>query len=219
MNLSTSHTSSPEPPSLPSICNVCGLSGLFLCSSCQYVWYCSTRCQEFDRPAHSELCPLLSGQLSDSAFRRVEHPGALVHGPVPLEVQHVRAFVLPANRSMHYDPLIELHANLGPTGEMRWVPRLETLLKANVPYTSAIISKGAGGQVLRFPLQIFFQTQPDAVPQMEMNQCVRAIAEGAPRLWQGNLIVLKFNGARRRGYKDIEDSDLPSIRHFLTHYQ
>ncbi|KAG9128029.1 hypothetical protein FRC07_006143 [Ceratobasidium sp. 392] len=139
-------------------------------------------------------------------------------GSAPLAIQHVRAFVLPAGRSAYYDPLVELHASLAPTGDMRWMPQLGTLLNTNVLHTSAVIIKGAAGQVLRFPLQLIFQVQPEVVPQTDVNQCVRAIAEAASRSWQGNLIVLKFNGARRKGYRDIEDSDLPSIRHFLSHY-
>ncbi|KAG8699041.1 hypothetical protein FRC08_005536, partial [Ceratobasidium sp. 394] len=194
---------------------------------CQYVWYCSTSCQGHDRPAHSELCPLLAGQPIDNPIPQDGHhpsaPSDGVHvparGSAPLAIQHVRAFVLPANRDAYYDPLIELHASLGPTGDMRWIPQLEPLLGPNASHTSAIIIKGASGQILRFPLQLFFQAQPDVVAQADKNQCAHAITDGASRPWQGNLIVLKFNGARRRGYRDIEDSDLPSIRHFLIHHQ
>ncbi|QRV83293.1 hypothetical protein RhiJN_11309 [Ceratobasidium sp. AG-Ba] len=225
MHTSSSQAETPELPSLPNICNACGNLAVFLCPKCQYVWYCSIQCQECDTVAHEQLCPLLSGAASDILPQpgepmpfSVDHSSPFAPESSPRTVENVRVFVLPVDQTAHYDTRIELRATLGLSGGMKWTPQLGHLLTDDPPLTSAIIIKGTGDQVLRFPLQLVFQNQPNDIPQANINWCVRALTQGTSRPWQGNIVALKFNGARRRGYKDIEDSDLPTIRHFLKRY-
>ncbi|QRV97492.1 MYND Zn-finger protein [Ceratobasidium sp. AG-Ba] len=225
MHTSSSQAETPELPSLPDICNACGNLAVFLCPRCQYVWYCSIQCQERDLIAHEQLCPLLAGVASDGPPQPDEpipfpadNPSSSAPESSPVAVENIRVFVLPVDQIAHHDTRIELRATLGLSGGMKWTPQLGHLLPEDPPPTSAIIIKGTGGQVLRFPLHLFFQTQPNDIPQADINWCVRALTQGTSRSWQGNIVVLKFNGARRRGYKDIEHSDLPTIRHFLKGY-
>lgn len=140
---------------------------------------------------------------------------------LPAITQSVRALVLPVKRTHHYYTVIELHGSLSPAGTMRWVPQLDNILGANSTPTSTVVIKGEGARLLRYPLQLFFEVPPEQMGQFSTvgpNTCARSLTEWADCPWKGNIVVLKFNGSRRQGYKNAEDADMPTIRSFLLQH-
>ncbi|KAG8768471.1 hypothetical protein FRC12_005530 [Ceratobasidium sp. 428] len=237
-SMATPGTSSTPPTaafSLPRTCNACGSSGIFRCASCFYIWYCSPECQLRDQESHIELCPLFSGQSSTSSFRtaqdlngsgsiQVSHP--LSAPPLastntlgsPNTGQRVQAVILPSNSPQYYYASIELRSYSGPLRTVRWLPRLSHIFGDNVTPPDTVATKGMAGRRLRFPLHFFFQVPPDTMPRvthLQRNEAVYTMAGETPHPWKGNIVVLKYNGGQKRGYQDVEDSDLRAIAHFL----
>ncbi|KAG8754654.1 hypothetical protein FRC12_011129 [Ceratobasidium sp. 428] len=226
--------------SLPELCNACGGPGAFRCSSCSFVWYCSTDCQVLDHQAHGELCNLFAGQSVPATSQIIEdpqvplqleqpiapfHPAPLLPTPqhtgwirIP-DIQRVRAFVLPVDSPSYYDTVIELSGALSPTGAVRWAPDLSRVFGNQVSPVDVICTRGTGGGAIRFPLHFFFEVSPSVMQlsgDLKRNQCVHSLTSGAVDAWRGTIVVLKFNGARRRGYQNIEKTDLWNIKHYLS---
>lgn len=135
--------------------------------------------------------------------------------------QSVRALILPVDGTRPYHVDVELHGVVDSTGSVRWDPHLDPLLGHSSTSSNSIVTRGVGERVLRFPLHIFFQVSPDAMTdtnEVARNACVEALTGGTPHPWKGDIIVLRFSGARRRGYSNIEQSDTTSIIHFLFRY-
>ncbi|KAF7333135.1 Hif prolyl hydroxylase [Mycena venus] len=72
---------------------------------------------------------------------------------------------------------------------------------------------------LRFPLHIFYSSTAlnKASP---INRSIYHITSGAAsKPWYGNVVALKFNGARRQGYTDAGSNDLPALSAYFLSYQ
>ena len=189
------------------------------------MWYCSAACQYHDRNAHRELCSLLAGPPSGEQTQPPTPPRV----PTPHETrpmanqlrQSVRALILPVDDTKPYHADIDLHGAVDSTGSVRWDPHLDHMLGENSISNNNIVTRGVGERVLRFPLHIFFQASPGEMVganEMGRNACVQALTGGTPHPWRGDIVVLRFSGARRRGYSNIEHSDTTSIIHFLFRY-
>ncbi|KAG9099199.1 hypothetical protein FS749_001811 [Ceratobasidium sp. UAMH 11750] len=238
-NSLSSQTLTNNSFSLPRLCNACGSPGAFQCLNCSYIWYCSIDCQRHDYHSHSELCRLLAGQPSAASTQLAESPQALPYPSHPRtpyppptlllaqyptqtripDTQCVRVLVLPVDSTHYYEISIELSGYLSPTGTVRWIPNLSRIFGDHISPADEICTKGAGGSLLRFPLHFFFEVPPGAMsstPALAENNSVYELTEGKARTWKGTIVVLKFNGARRRGYQNIEKSDVWNVKRHLT---
>lgn len=107
---------------------------------------------------------------------------------------------------------------MNPTGSIRWTPQLNNILEPNERPANAVVIKGEGDRLLRYPLHLYFEIPLDQMGPSSAarpNICARELTEREDCPWKGNIVVLKFNGSRRRGYKNAEDADMPTIRAFL----
>ncbi|KAF8166605.1 hypothetical protein K438DRAFT_1857006 [Mycena galopus ATCC 62051] len=80
-----------------------------------------------------------------------------------------------------------------------------------------VLSQNLNGEPLRFPLHIIYSSTALARAS-PINRSIYHITSGAAsKPWYGNVIVLKFNGARRQGYTDAGSNDLPALSaYFLS---
>ncbi|KAG8734924.1 hypothetical protein FRC12_018283, partial [Ceratobasidium sp. 428] len=214
--------------SLPRFCNACGNFGHFQCLGCAYIWYCSSDCWHRDRLAHQVLCPLFAGappagsfQLNhrrNTSFDPAPAPLPHAHAPTPINIQQVRALILPQDRTRYFNATVELHGSLGQSGYSRWTPQLAHIFGTEKLPTSIAIIKGTSDNPLRYPLHVFLGIPVEKMPEVAdvgLNTCVQELTGGTSHPWKGAIVVLKFNGSRRRGYQNIEYTDLALVKHFL----
>ncbi|KAG9084622.1 hypothetical protein FRC07_013593, partial [Ceratobasidium sp. 392] len=134
------------------------------------------------------------------------------------DTQRVRAIVLPSGSPQYHYAPVELRGYSSPLRTIRWLPQISQIFGDNITPADAVAIDGMGGRRLRFPLHFFFEVPPDTMPRvthLQMNESVSTLAGDTPHPWKGNIVVLKFNGGRRRGYQDVEDSDLRAIAQFF----
>ncbi|KAF8603018.1 hypothetical protein BDV93DRAFT_556939 [Ceratobasidium sp. AG-I] len=168
--------------------------------------------------------PIDSPELGASSPPPDTYQPEHTHPPhsLPATTQSVRVLVLPVDHTHPYYTTVELYGNLNPTGSIRWTPQLDSIIGPNDAPASAVVIKGEADKLLRYPLQIYFEVPPDRMGQSSAarpNICARSLTEMVDCPWKGNIVVLKFNGSRRRGYKNTEDADMPTIRSFLLQHQ
>lgn len=87
----------------------------------------------------------------------------------------------------------------------------------DAPPENVVLPQGLNGEPLRFPLHIFYSAT--ALNRgSPINRSIYHITSGAAaKPWYGNVIALKFNGARRQGYTDAGSNDLPALSaYFLS---
>lgn len=104
------------------------------------------------------------------------------------------------------------------TGNTEWIVPLTAYLGENCAFSSREITRNVGGEPLRYPLQVFFRDSfvYDGSPR---NQTVLSLTSGNARhIWAGNMVVLKWTGARRQMYKDMAMGDLHAIAAWLLSY-
>ncbi|KAG8714774.1 hypothetical protein FRC11_007185 [Ceratobasidium sp. 423] len=99
-----------------------------------------------------------------------------------------------------------------------WSIPLTEYLGENAAFSSREITRNVGGEPLRYPLHIFFKDNflQDGSP---LNRSVGEITHGNARHeWAGNIVILKWSGARRQGYQNMNLGDLPVIAAWLLAY-
>ncbi|CAE6381670.1 unnamed protein product, partial [Rhizoctonia solani] len=104
-----------------------------------------------------------------------------------------------------------------PNGSVDWSPRLQNIVGHESEVSSMIITKGVGGETLRFPLHIFFRTH-FLTDGSRTNTSVYGLTHGqANYQWKGPVVALKFTGTRQSAYTSISMSDLPPLVYFMTY--
>ncbi|KAF8748356.1 MYND finger [Rhizoctonia solani] len=102
-------------------------------------------------------------------------------------------------------------------GSVEWTPRLQNIVGHESEVSSMIITKGVGGETLRFPLHIFFRTH-FLTDGSRTNASVYGLTHGqANYQWKGPVVALKFTGTRQSAYTNISMSDLPPLVYFMTY--
>jgi hypothetical protein len=95
-----------------------------------------------------------------------------------------------------------------PSHSLCPVPLLQSHFDA--PPDNLVLTQGLSGDPLRFPLHIFYSAAISKASPI--NRSIYHITSGAAsKPWCGNVVVLRFNGARRQGYTDAGSNDLPAL--------
>ncbi|KAB5594448.1 hypothetical protein CTheo_2079 [Ceratobasidium theobromae] len=99
-----------------------------------------------------------------------------------------------------------------------WAIPLTEYLGENTAFGSREITRNVGGEPLRYPLRVFFRDnflQDGSPPNLSVLNITHG---GARHAWAGNIVVLKWAGARRQGYQDMTMGDLHVIAAWLLNY-
>ena len=97
-------------------------------------------------------------------------------------------------------------------------PLVEEYFPGSNPHT-IILTQGLNGEALRFPLHIWY-CPLSFQRRAPVNRAVQRITSGAAaKPWCGPVVVLKFNGSRRRGYVDAGNNDLPALSAYFLAYK
>ncbi|CAK5267427.1 unnamed protein product [Mycena citricolor] len=188
------------PSSTRTACRICSLPTTHWCSLCQNAWYCSEEHYRQDWPHHREQC-----QGSPQSSPR------LTATPSPTEAEHISTagvlFVSDEERPRFIS--------------VKCRPPAQPLLQAyfDSPPESVVLTQGLNGEPLRFPLHIFFS--PIALAKgSPINRPIYHITSGAaPKAWCGNVVALKFSGARRQAYTEAGANDLPALSAYFLSYR
>ncbi|KAG9101395.1 hypothetical protein FS749_007483 [Ceratobasidium sp. UAMH 11750] len=132
-------------------------------------------------------------------------------------IQRVQAIVLPSSSPQYYFASVELQSHSGPLRTVRWLPRLSQIF-GDKTTADVVSTNGTGGRRLRSPLHFFFEVPPKTMPRatnLQRNESVYTLTGETPHPWKGDIVVMKFNGGNRRGYQDVQDSDLRAIAYFF----
>ncbi|KAG9087539.1 hypothetical protein FRC07_012793, partial [Ceratobasidium sp. 392] len=129
----------------------------------------------------------------------------------------VQAMVFPVDQERPRMIPVTLRGTEQANGVMDWVPKLNGIVGHEQEVTSMIITKGVGGETLRFPLHVFFRTH-FLTDGSRTNASVHALTHGQSQYqWKGPVVALKFTGTRQSAYTNIAMSDLPPLVYFLTY--
>ena len=84
-----------------------------------------------------------------------------------------------------------------------------------------VLALGLNGSHLRFPYSIWFCPRSLRQGWPENRAIKNLLGTEAPwqRAWCGTVVVLKYCGTRRRGYRDMSPTDLPSIAQYFRSYK
>jgi hypothetical protein len=170
---------------------------------CRIEWYCSIECHRSDWPRHHVNCVPSSTNAP--------------HGSVLATTQTVKALVLFANLPELHWRTIKVHTYILSTGRSQAFPQFDPVLNLGGELGSRICLQDVGGSFLSFPYQIFFRNGflCDGSP---INIGIRSLHPDIGHPWAGNIVILKFNGSRRQGYRDMELGDIPTIAQFFRTY-
>ncbi|CEL61689.1 hypothetical protein RSOLAG1IB_04439 [Rhizoctonia solani AG-1 IB] len=176
----------------------CGRLCTSWCSRCERQWYCSAEHLEADWPRHKAEC------------------GALAQSNTSAQVT-VQAMMFPVDGERPKLVPVTLRGHELPNGTVDWSPRLQSVVGHESEVSSMIITKGIGGETLRFPLHIFFRTH-FLTDGSRTNNSVYGLTHGqANYQWKGPIVALKFTGTRQSAYTSISMSDLPPLVYFMTY--
>ncbi|KAF8603835.1 hypothetical protein BDV93DRAFT_544462 [Ceratobasidium sp. AG-I] len=175
----------------------CGRLCTSWCSRCESQWYCSPEHLQEDWPRHRQEC----GTLVNSSTTSIT----------------VQAMLFPIDQERPRLVPVTLRGAEQGDGSVDWTPRLSSLVGHESEVTSMIITKGVGGETLRFPLHLFFRTH-FLTDGSRTNGCAYTLTHGqAQYQWKGPVIALKFTGTRQAAYTNIAMSDLPPLVYFMTY--
>ncbi|CAE6413254.1 unnamed protein product [Rhizoctonia solani] len=173
--------------------------------SCNNEAYCTDACQESDWPAHHLVCaPSLTSPP----------PGSII---VKGETVMGLAFLTGQNQPQRLGVAIYTYAL--PSGNSRSYPAFESNPALNIGERPGhtLCLRDIGGSTLSFPYAIFFRRN-FLNDGSALNGGIMRLNADISYPWAGNIVVLKFNGSRRQGYRDIDFSDLPTIAQFFRTY-
>ncbi|CEL61936.1 hypothetical protein RSOLAG1IB_04686 [Rhizoctonia solani AG-1 IB] len=194
------------------LCETCGQQAYHWCTRCQNAWYCSAAHQQQDWARHCVECisrdtlaPTLSPPRMDS---RISHMDTTI-----------MALLLPWNTGRPRLIRLNIPGRIDASNNTtNWSIPLTEYLGDNTAFSSREITRNVGGEPLRYPLRVFFRDNflRDGSP---LNHSVSEITHGNARHdWAGNIVVLKWTGARRQGYQNMTLGDLPIIAAWLLAY-
>ncbi|KAJ6485621.1 hypothetical protein C8R45DRAFT_997235 [Mycena sanguinolenta] len=190
-------------------CAVCGRATSLWCSRCQNAWYCSPDHMRNDWPQHRSNCHPPSQAYNSN----------MIATPPPAEPEYtsVEAILFSANEDRPTTVTVRCRPPQRPSHGVCPVPLLQPYFDA--PPESIVLTQGLNGEPLRFPLHIFY-SRSALTRASPINRSIYHITSGAAsKPWYGNVIALKFNGARRQGYTDAGNNDLPALSAYFLSYQ
>ncbi|KAF7309453.1 MYND-type domain-containing protein [Mycena indigotica] len=184
-------------------CRVCGRPTSQWCSRCNNAHYCSSEHRNADWENHRGDCrstPLL-----------IATPP-----PIVTEVVRVPAILFAADEDRPRMVEIDCRPPHRPSQGLCPIPILQPYFNS-VP-GQVVITQGLNGEVLRFPLHVFYSASALGIGS-PVNHAVHHITSGAAsRPWAGNVIALKFSGSRRQGYIAAGSNDLPALSAYFLSY-
>ncbi|KAJ7483208.1 hypothetical protein FB451DRAFT_1233730 [Mycena latifolia] len=199
------HPSSTNRP-----CLVCGRATTQFCGRCQNAWYCSPEHLRDDWPRHRTSCRPASAALGYSN---------MIATPPPAEPEYisVSAILFVADEDRPRIITVKCRPPHRPAQGLCPIPMLQPYFDA--PPESVVLTQGLNGELLRFPLHVFYS--PTALAKgSPINRSIYHITSGAaPKPWYGNVVALKFNGSRRQGYSEAGSNDLPALSAYFLSYQ
>ena len=105
-----------------------------------------------------------------------------------------------------------------PSQGMCPTPLVQTFFTEGQP-ENIILTQGLNNEPLRFPLHLWF-SPPALEKGTQVNRSIYHITSGAAeKPWCGTVIVLKYNGSRRKGYTDAGSNDLPALSAYFLAYK
>ncbi|KAJ6485663.1 hypothetical protein C8R45DRAFT_997377 [Mycena sanguinolenta] len=192
-------------------CAVCGRATSLWCSRCQNAWYCSPDHMRNDWPQHRSNCHPPSQAYNSN----------MIATPPPAEPEYtsVEAILFSANEGACAWIAKRAHADVSQTGSTSVCPLPSLQPYIDAPPEGIVLTHGLNGEPLRFPLHIFY-SRSALTRASPINRSIYHITSGAAsKPWYGNVIALKFNGARRQGYTDAGNNDLPALSAYFLSYQ
>ncbi|KAJ7482158.1 hypothetical protein B0H11DRAFT_1723784 [Mycena galericulata] len=187
-------------PAAKNPCLVCDRVTSLWCSRCRSAWYCSTEHSRSDWPRHRKQC------------RRSGGLGYSMIATLPPESISVSGILFVASEDQPRITTIECQPPQPPSQGMCPVPCLQSYFDA--PPASIVLTEGLNNEPLHFPLHIFYSdiALAEASP---INRAIYHLTLRTPKPWYGNVVVLKFNGARCQGYSEADANDLPVLSAFF----
>ncbi|CAE6517611.1 unnamed protein product [Rhizoctonia solani] len=194
-------------------CETCGQQSYQWCTRCQSAWYCSVTHQQQDWARHCSEC-----------IPRATPTSSALHAPrmdprISYIDATITALLLPWDTGRARLIRLNIPGRIDASNNTTvWSIPLTEYLGENTAFSSREITRNVGGEQLRYPLRVFFRDNflRDGSP---LNRTVRDITHNnASHEWAGNMVVLKWSGARRQGYQSMNLSDLPIIAAWLLAY-
>ncbi|KAJ7927237.1 hypothetical protein B0H13DRAFT_2229304 [Mycena leptocephala] len=189
-------------------CLVCGRPTSQWCSRCRAAFYCSPEHLQGDWPHHRERCS------PSAAFG-----SNMIATPPPAELEYISisAILFLADEERPRIITVKCRPPHRPSQSLCPVPLLQPYFDA--PPESVVLTQGLGGELLRFPLHVFYS--PTALTKGgPINRSIHHITSGAAaKPWSGNVVAFKFSGSRRQGYTEAGSNDLPALSAYFLSYQ
>ncbi|KAJ7692546.1 hypothetical protein B0H17DRAFT_933965 [Mycena rosella] len=198
-----------HPSSFNHPCIVCGRATTQWCARCQNAWYCSPEHSREDWLHHRGACrptPAL-GYSNMIATQPPAEPNYIsVTGILFVADEHRPRIISVKCRPPHHSS-----ESLCP------LPLLQPYFDS--PPESVILTQGLNGELLRFPLHVFYS--PMALAKASpINRAISHITSGAaPKPWYGNVVAFRFSGSLRQGYSEAGSNDLPALSAYFLTYQ
>ncbi|KAJ7873960.1 hypothetical protein B0H13DRAFT_2236194 [Mycena leptocephala] len=175
-----------NPAALNHPCLVCGRPTSQWCSRCRAAFYCSPEHLQSDWPHHRERCRHSAPYVSNMI---VTLPS------VELDYVSVSAIFFLTDEDR--PKMITLRCRS---------PHRPRTPYFDAPPDSIVLTQNLSGELLRFPLHVFYS--PTALTKGP---------QSAP--WCGNVVALKFSGSRRQGYTEASSNDLPALSAYFLSYK
>lgn len=193
-------------------CETCGQQSYQWCTRCRNAWYCSTTHQQQDWARHSQECIPWESKSTDALAPRIDS-----------RISHIdttiTGLLLPCNTGRPSLIPLRIAGRVDAADNTTdWAIPLNDHLGRNTAFSSREITRNVGGEPLRYPLRVFFRDN-FLEDGSSLNRTVNEITHGNARhTWGGNIVVLKWSGARRQGYQNMSMGDLPVIAAWFLTY-
>ncbi|KAK6996346.1 Hif prolyl hydroxylase [Favolaschia claudopus] len=191
-------------PSLNHPCAVCKRATSLWCSRCQNAWSCSPDHMGSDWPQHRNHCHSASAQYGSS----------MIATPPPAEPEYISVSAILFLAEEDRPEIITVRCR-PPQHGVCPIPMLQTYFDS--PPDNVVITQGLNSEPLRFPLHAFYS--PTALSKASpISRSIYHITSGAAsKPFFGNVVALKYKGARRQRYTDASFNDLPALSaYFLS---
>ncbi|KAJ1306689.1 hypothetical protein OPQ81_007681 [Rhizoctonia solani] len=194
-------------------CETCGQQSYQWCSRCHNAWYCSPTHQQQDWARHCVEC----------IPRDTPTSSALYTPRIDSHISHIDssviALLLPWDTGRPRLIRLKLPGRVNASNNTtNWTVPLTEYLGDNTPFSSREITRNVGGEPLRYPMRVFFRDNflKDGSP---LNRSVLEITHrNARHQWAGNIVIVKWSGARRQGYHNMNLNDLHAIAAWFLAY-
>ncbi|KAJ6458104.1 hypothetical protein C8R47DRAFT_1163497 [Mycena vitilis] len=191
-------------------CLVCRRPTTQWCGRCHNAFYCSEQHMRDNWPEHRQRCRPLPSLTYNSN---------MIATPPPAEPEYisVHAVLFLSDEDRPRIITVKCRPPHRPSHGLCPVPHLQPYFDA--PPESVVLTQGLNGELLRFPLHVFYS--PLALAQgSPINRAIYHITSGAAsKPWYGNVVAFKFSGSRRQGYTEAGSNDLPALSAYFLSYQ